>query len=144
MFAVDTNVLVAAAVRGAPHHTPALKALEGWRAGAEPWCLTWSIVYEFLRTSTHRALLPHPMTFPQALAFLEGLLASPSLVILRHTDRHLAVLKQVAGEVAVAGGRFVHDVHIAVVLRENGIQEIQSADVDFHRFPFLRVVNPLR
>jgi predicted nucleic acid-binding protein len=37
----------------------------------------------------------------------------------------------------------MHDLHIAAVMRENGVVELRTADVGFHEFKFLRVVNPL-
>jgi hypothetical protein len=31
--------------------------------------------------------------------------------------------------------------HTAILMREHGIREIYTRDTDFHRFPFLRVVD---
>jgi predicted nucleic acid-binding protein len=38
----------------------------------------------------------------------------------------------------------VHDLHTAVLLREHGVGRICTRDADFHRFPFLNVIDPLR
>jgi uncharacterized protein len=40
-------------------------------------------------------------------------------------------------------GNLVHDAHTAILMREHGIRRIITRDVDFHRFPFLEVVDPL-
>jgi predicted nucleic acid-binding protein len=37
----------------------------------------------------------------------------------------------------------LHDLHIAALMREHGVAEIRTADIGFHEFKFLRVVNPL-
>jgi len=37
----------------------------------------------------------------------------------------------------------MHDVHTAVLMREHGIREICTRDTDFHRFPFLKVIDPV-
>jgi predicted nucleic acid-binding protein len=38
----------------------------------------------------------------------------------------------------------VHDRHTAVLMREQGVSRICTSDADFHRPPFLIVVDPLR
>ena len=37
----------------------------------------------------------------------------------------------------------VHDAHTAILMREHGIRRIRTRDMDFHRFGFLEVVDPL-
>ena len=41
-------------------------------------------------------------------------------------------------------GNLFQDLHTAVLMRENGVRRICTRDTDFHRFPFLSVVDPLR
>ena len=38
----------------------------------------------------------------------------------------------------------MHDLHTAVLMRENDVDQICTFDRDFRRFPFLTVVDPLR
>ena len=38
----------------------------------------------------------------------------------------------------------MHDLHTAVLMRENGVDRICTFGRDFLRFPFLKVVAPLR
>ena len=40
-------------------------------------------------------------------------------------------------------GNILHDVHTAVIMRENGINQIYTRDTDFARFPFLTIIDPL-
>ena len=46
-------------------------------------------------------------------------------------------------EIGATSGNLFHDIETAVLMREHGVREIVTADVDFLRFKFLRVVNPL-
>ena len=45
-------------------------------------------------------------------------------------------------EVRDVCGNLVYDAYTAILMREHGIREIDTRDTDFHRFPFLRVVDP--
>ena len=36
------------------------------------------------------------------------------------------------------------DAHTAVLMREHGVRRIYTRDTDFHRFPFIEVVDPLQ
>ena len=48
------------------------------------------------------------------------------------------------GELPDVRANLIHDLHTAVLMREHGIARIYTRDTDFHRFPFLDVVDPLR
>ncbi len=143
MFVVDTNLLIYAAIREFPEHDQATKLVAKWGSAAEPWCITWSIAYEFLRVVTHRAALPRPLTFADAWSFIDSLRGSPSFGILVETDRHAEVVRDLTREYPRLSGNRLHDLHIAAVMREHGVLEIRTADTGFHQFKFLRVVNPL-
>jgi hypothetical protein len=139
---VDTNILVYAAKEG-PEQAPAVKILKDLGEGHAAWCLTWPIIYEFLRVVTHPKVLTHPLSSEQALQFVEALFAAPNLIVLGPGEGHLAALKDTLSEMGRIGSNLMHDFATAVVMRENGIDEIITADGDFRHFPFLRIVNPL-
>ena len=40
-------------------------------------------------------------------------------------------------------GNLLHDSYTAILMREHGIRRICTRDTDFHRFPFLEVIDPL-
>jgi hypothetical protein len=143
LFVVDTNLLIYAAISESPRHDRANRLVAEWRRSAEIWRITWSIAYEFLRVVTHRAALTHPLTFPEAWSFIEGLRLSPSFGILVETDRHAEVVRDLMREYPRISGNRMHDLHIAALMREHGVVEIRTADIGFHEFKFLRVVNPL-
>jgi toxin-antitoxin system PIN domain toxin len=142
MFVVDTNILLYAAERSFPEHRRARTALDGWRRGADAWFTTWGILYEFLRVATHARVFRTPWEPLQAWSFVEALLASPGLSVLAATDRHRAIARAVLEEVPDLRGNLVHDAHTAVLMREHGVRDICTRDTDFHRFPFLRVIDP--
>jgi len=141
---VDTNVLLYAADLDSDFHSVCRERLEAWRGQAAPVYLTWSICYEFLQVATHPRVFRAPWTLTRAWRFLAALLAAPALELLRPTGRHAAVLAQTLVELPDLRGNVIHDLHTAVLMREHGVSKICTRDDDFHRFPFLTVVDPLR
>jgi toxin-antitoxin system PIN domain toxin len=143
VFVVDTNVLVYAADRDSPAHERCVALIEEWRPQASAWYLTWPIVYEFLRVSTHARVFRKPWTLERAWLFTEALLASPGLSVLSATPRHAAVAAEIVAELPFLTGNLMHDAHTAVLMREHGIRRVYTRDTDFHRFPFLDPIDPL-
>jgi hypothetical protein len=143
VFVVDTNVLLYAVNPNVQEYARARALLEEWRGGDRSWFLTWSIVYEFLRVSTHARVFPEPLDLPRAWEWIALLLGSPRAGLLVPTDRHAAVLGELAVLHPRLRGNVAHDLHTAALMREHGVTEIRTADTDFHQFPFLTVVNPL-
>lgn len=117
-----------------------------WREQESPWHLTWGIVYEFLRVSTHRNVFRKPFSSKEAWGFIKAVLASPSLSVLVETDRHEGVASGVFANMPGLGiaGNFVFDAHTAILMKEHGVPTIFTHDSDFRRFPFLKVVDPIR
>ena len=143
MFVVDTNILVYASDQDSPLHERCRVLVEQWRHQATPWYLTWGIVYEFLRVSTHPRVFRSPWVATDAWKFVEALLASPSLGILTPTDRHPTVAAGVIREIPHLSGNLLHDAQTAVLMREHGVKQIYTRDTDFHRFPFLSPIDPV-
>ena len=143
MFVVDTNLLLYAVNAGSPEHPTAAAEIERYRQGGDLWFLTWGIVYEFLRVSTHRSVFERPLRLAEAWAWIEVLRAGRGFRILAETERHPDVLGELAARHPRLAGNPVHDLHTAALMLEHGIAEIRTADTDFHQFLFLRVVNPL-
>jgi uncharacterized protein len=144
MLVVDTNVLVYAADADSPFHRPCRDWLEHQRGHAEAWYTTWTVVYEFLRVTTHPRVMRRPWRAPAAWEFIVALLASPGLGMLVPTQRHAEVAGQVIAEIPHLAGNLLHDAHTAILMREHGIRWICTRDTDFHRFPFLQVIDPVQ
>jgi len=142
VLVVDTNVLVYAADEDSPFHPSCKNWLEQQRQRAEAWYTTWPILYEFLRVTTHPRVMRRPWKAPAAWKFVAALLASPGLSVLVPTQRHPEVAAQVIKELPQIAGNLLHDAHTAILMREHGIRRVCTRDMDFHRFPFLEVIDP--
>jgi toxin-antitoxin system PIN domain toxin len=143
VFVVDTNVLIYAADQESPYHPRCRELLEKWRTQPSAWYVTWPILYEFLRVSTHPRIFRTPWPAGQAWCFVEAVLAAPALSVLIPSDRHALVAAEVIQQVPHLRGNLMHDVHTAVLMREHGIRRIYTRDTDFHRFPFIAPLDPL-
>src|SRR5262245_7559644 len=104
MFVVDTNVLVYAADRDSPDHSPCRAWLGRWRAQRGAWYTTWGIIYEFLRISTHPRVLRNPWVAARAWSFVQALVDSPGFALLIPTERHTAIATQVFSELPHVAG----------------------------------------
>ena len=110
MNAVDTNILVHAHREESPHHERALDTIRGLATADEPWVLFWPCLYEFVRVVTHHAIFDPPTPLAQAILAVEGLCASPSVLVLGETHRHSLWFSRMltAGD---ARGNLVFDAH---------------------------------
>ncbi len=144
MFVVDTNILIYAVDRHYQEHIRCRELLEGWRKDSFPWFTTWGILYEFLRISTHTRVFKRPLLLNQAWRFVEVLLASPGLRVLSEGEHHAEAAEKTFQEIQGISGNLIHDAHTAILMREHGIRRIYTIDTDFHRFPFLEVVDPMK
>ncbi len=142
MFVADTNILIYAADADSPSHRQCHARLQAWHGQTSAWYVTWGILYEFLRVTTHPKVFRHPWAVARAWGFIEALLASPGLGILAPTERHAAVAAEVFAELPNLAGNVIHDAQTAVLMREHGIRRIYTRDTDFHRFPFLEPIDP--
>lgn len=143
MFVVDTNILVHAANVESPFHERCFQSVDDWRNNSAAWFLTWPVVYEFLRVTTHPRVLRKPWSLTAGWEFVESLLASPGLSLLAATERHAVVSRATIAEMPHLAGNLLHDLHTAVLMREHGIRVIYTRDADFHRFKFLEVIDPV-
>jgi toxin-antitoxin system PIN domain toxin len=142
-FLIDTNILLHAVNAGSPEHSAAHRFLQEHLRLRSPWCITWPILYEFLRVSTHSRVFPKPLKPAQALDFIASLTTREEVAILPATDRHMSVLEGIVGGLSHPSGNLFHDIHTSALMREHGVPEIVTADTDFLQFSFLKVTNPL-
>ena len=144
MLVVDTNILVYAADGDSPFHEPCFAWLQSQRVRPDAWFTTWSVLYEFLRVTTHPRVMRRPWGAAKGWEFVAALLASPGLSILVETTRHSDVARDVIAEMPHLSGNLVHDAHTAILMREHGIRRICTRDTGFHQFRFLEVIDPIR
>ena len=139
MIAVDTNVLIYAHRAESPAHEPALRRIRELAEGAMPWGIPVFCLAELVRVATHLRVFTPPSTLAQAIGFIDGVLASPSVRLLLPTPAFPESFRE-ACEAAGARGNLAFDAQIAAVCLEQGIDTILTADRDFARFPWLRPV----
>ncbi len=138
---IDSNVLLHAANRASPHHAVARDFVERHRAGAG-FCVTWSVLYEWLRVATHPAVFRRPLSPAAAREYVRSLAADPRVEVLLETGRHATVLEDLLGESPPIRGNRYHDAHIAALMREHGVSTIATCDGHFRLFRFLKVIDP--
>jgi len=142
MIALDTNILVYAHRRDASQHAEAAEVVRGLAEGRDPWAIPWPCVHQFLAIVTHRRIFRPPSTLPQALAQVDAWMASPGLVLLGDGSGYWGHARDAITRGRAAGPK-VHDARVAALCAYHGVRELWSADRDFHRFPGVRVRNPL-
>jgi len=141
VIALDTNILVHAHRAESPNHETALALVQGLLAGGRPWVLPWPCVYEFVRVVTHPRIFVPPTRPKIAVEFAQALIGSERCVLLGESPRHA---ESFGREILRSGctGNLVFDAHIAALMKDHGVDEIITADRDFHRFAGLRITNP--
>lgn len=142
MIAIDTNILVYAHRRDSEWHQNAVAAVSRLAEGAALWAVAWPSVHEFLSIVTHPRIYNPPTPLPKAIEQVEIWMESPSLRFLGELAGHWKELKELLSSGRITGGS-IHDARIAAICRENGVEEIWSADRDFSRFAGVKVRNPL-
>ncbi len=143
MRAIDTGVLACAANRFVPEHSRASRVLEELANGESPWAIPWTVAHAFLRLVAHPHGVARPLAAADAWAFLDPLLASPSLRMLGPTPRHAAVVAELLQGLD-PGGAVPERFETAAILREHGVRELLSNDRGMRRYAFLTVRDPLR
>jgi toxin-antitoxin system PIN domain toxin len=143
VFVVDTNVLVHAAVHESEYHAHCRELVSGWRRGDMPWFITWSVAYEFVRVVSHPKVFRSPVSGPDAWSYIRTLLETPGVGVLVHTERHAEIARDVWNEHPELRGSDVHDLHIAILMREHGVRRLFTRDKGFGRFAFVESIDPL-
>lgn len=142
-LALDTNLLLYAHIGQFPQHAAARRFLESVLENDSPYCLSWQVYYEYIRVVSHPKVLKTPLSVQQAINDLKPYVADPRCQILVETEGHTAVFEALMRRLPSSKGNFIHDCHYAALLKEHGVTRIATADMDFRKFDFLEVVDPL-
>jgi predicted nucleic acid-binding protein len=138
---IDTNVLVYAAVKTAPHHRAARRTLlTRFDKGTALW-ISRQVLREYLVTVTRPQTYSKPVPLADALADVREFAA-----FLRVADDNQAVsdhLFALLGRFHVVGKQ-VHDTNIVATMQACGIRRLLTHNVaDFARFSSVIEVVPL-
>ena len=141
-YSVDVNILLYASDAASPFGPRAKAFLADCVAGGDLFCLAWPTVVSYLRLSTHPSIFRSPLSPDDAVANVDGLLALPHVRALGEDEGFWEVYRSVTRGLAVRAN-LVSDAHLAAILRQHGVRTLYTNDVDFRRFSFLDVRNPL-
>ena len=141
MILVDANILLYAEDSLQSRHQQARVWWDDQLSGSGVVCLCWTVLSAFIRIGTNPRVFEHPLSLEQALARVQSWLDQPCTRVVRPTERHWTVFKQVLTD-GQAVANLVTDAHLAALAIEHGC-ELASTDSDFARFPKLKWKNPL-
>jgi hypothetical protein len=141
LILVDANLLLYAEDALHPKNSEARAWWDGKLSGTEAVCLCWSVLSAFIRIGTNARVFDQPLSLEQALDRVQSWLAQPCTRIIRPTERHWTVFRQMLLD-GQALANLVPDAHLAALAVEHGCVLV-STDADFARFPKLKWENPL-
>ncbi len=141
---IDTNLFVYASFDDFPYHQKSLDFLKSCAVSSDSWYVTWGIVYEYAQVVTRTPPFKNPLSLLQAWDNVEKFLSFPNVSILREGEEHSARFASLAKEHSGLTGTILHDFHNLVIMKENDLNVVYTADTDFHRFKGIRVINPLQ
>jgi len=140
MHCVDVNVLLYASFSGSVHHEQARDLLNGLRRSGEQLTVPSVVVSGFMRVATDRRVYDPPKSADEAIAFIESVLASPTVGIVEPTARHWSIFRDLVREHGLRGPD-VPDAYLAAIALERGATWV-SYDRGFARFRGLQWLNP--
>jgi len=138
---LDANILIYASDESSPQHRQARDFLGKCVEGADLLCLTWPTLMAYQRISTHPRIFQNPLSPAEAWNNVRKLIARPRVRLIGEQPGFAERYEEVAAAFPVRGN-LVPDAHLATILLQHGVRVIYSADADFRKFDFLKVVNP--
>ncbi|HMK78113.1 MAG TPA: TA system VapC family ribonuclease toxin [Xanthobacteraceae bacterium] len=142
MILPDVNVLVHAHNAESAVHTRARAWWDECLAGPEGVGLAWATLLGFIRLTTNRRVVAHPLAVGDVTARVESWLALPHVHLAQPSEGHFTRLRAELERLGTAGN-LTTDAHLAVLAMERGYT-LYSTDADFARFPALRWVDPCK
>jgi toxin-antitoxin system PIN domain toxin len=141
-YSVDVNLLLYASDTQSLWHECARSFLLERAADSDLFCLSWLTLMAYQRIATHPGVFAAPLTPAKAWQNVHTLLALPRVHVIAEESSFAADYESATSSFPVRGN-LVPDAHFAVILRENGVKRLYTADTDFLKFGFLEVINPL-
>jgi toxin-antitoxin system PIN domain toxin len=141
VLCLDVNVLVYAQRADLPDSERYGQRLETWANGFEPIGVPDMVLSGFLRIVTNRRIFAEPTSTSEAWSYADRLLDTPTVVLLRASERHWEHVRTLASDID-ARGPDIADAYLAAYAVDNNATFI-SADRGFARFPRLRWRHPL-
>ena len=136
-YAIDANVLLHAANRDSPSHRVARAFLDACAEREETLCLTWDVVFAFLRISTHIGVFKTPLAPREAMDAIDELLDLPQTRLLVEDLGFWKSYRSMADSLTPRG-KAVPDTHLAALLLFHGVRVLHTTDTDFRRYDGLK------
>lgn len=141
MIIPDINLLIHTYNAGSARHAAAVVWWEGLLNRGAVVGLPWVTVLGFIRISTHRSILAHPLTVETACWHVQSWFAQPGVQVVEAGHQHLETLTHLLRHLGTAGN-LTTDAHLAALAIEHNA-ELHTTDADFARFPGLRWRQPI-
>ena len=141
-YAIDANLLLYAANADADENARAVWFLQECFNRGEVIYVAWPTLMAFLRISTHPAIFPTPLTWEEAAQYVDTLLEVPHVRTLSEMEGFWDLYRELAADL-LPRGNLVPDLHLAAILKQNGVRTLYTNDRDFKKFGFLDVRDPL-
>jgi predicted nucleic acid-binding protein len=141
-LALDTDVLVNWAMRGAPRHAAARKLVRAEISAGRSLAIAVQVLWEFLHVVTDPRRFVTPMPMSSALVTTRALWDAPDtqriVVGPRTAHRTLELLRTLQ-----LGRKRILDTALAATLEEAGIDRLATFNRgDFEAFTFLEIIEP--
>jgi len=137
---VDVNVLLHASFTGSPLHEQSRDLVELLAREGDQLLIPSPVASGFLRLATDRRAFTPPKQPREAVAFLDALLATPTVSLVEPGRRHWPIFRSLIDEHALRGPD-VSDAYLAAIAIERGATWV-SYDRGFARFRGLRWLDP--
>jgi len=136
----DVNVLLYAHREDSPHHAECHRWLLDTMSADAPFGVSDAVLASVVRIATHPKIFKQPSRLDVVLAFVAGLLAQPTAIVVRPGAHHWQIFTRLCREAAVRGN-LVSDAYLAALAIESGCEWI-TTDGDFARFTGLKWRRP--
>lgn len=141
MIIPDANLLIYAIDESSPFHSRAAAWCRRMMSGPVPVVLLPVVICGFVRIATHPRVFERPLMAAEAARQVQSWTARPHVRVLDMLEEDVRRALELL-EHAGTAGNLTSDAQIAAVaLRLDA--EVHTADLDFARFPGVRLVYPL-
>jgi uncharacterized protein len=141
MILPDVNLLLYACDQSSPFHPQAAEWFETIMNDSSPVILLPTVVFGFVRISTHPRIFTNPLSVAEASAHVQSWLARKQVRLHDMLPDDVAMALSLLESAGTAGNLTTDAQIAAVALRLDA--EVHTADLDFGRFAGVRFKNPL-
>ena len=141
MIIPDVNLLVYAYDSTSTRHETAREWWQQTLVGIESVGIPAVVILAFIRLMTHTSLSGNPMAVSRARAIVSSWVAVDGVRVLAPTWETLSLMMELLEETGVGGSHSTDALIAAHALEQRG--SVWSNDIDFKRFPGIKVRNPL-